>query len=141
MVNVKSVYQFRKLHEVEEENGKIYDRLESFKTSCDTSKQHINKLSESISKLEADKAEKAAKLICLESENQSLKQEVSNLKVINFYIRLNKISTTIISHLFVQYAELKSLKKNILRSLNIICKKFLINKNIQPIWKNCLMYL
>jgi chromosome segregation ATPase len=84
MVNVKIVHQFRKLHEVEEENDKIHDRLESLQKSCDTSKQHMNKLSEAISTLEAEKAEKAAKLICLESENKSLKQEVLNLKVIYF---------------------------------------------------------
>ena len=76
------MYDFRKLHEAEEQNGNILGRLESLQNSCDTSKQHINKLSETISKLEADKAEKAAKLICLESENGNLKQEVLNLKVV-----------------------------------------------------------
>ena len=74
---------FRRLQELQKENDNILGRFESLHASCDTSKHDIVKLTETISKFEKEKFEGAAKLICLNTENESLKKELQDLKVIS----------------------------------------------------------
>ena len=74
------------MQEVQGEQQKTSVRLEALQTSCDSSKQDINNLSETVAQLEAEKAEKVAKLICIQAENETLKAEIQDVKVTRFFV-------------------------------------------------------
>ena len=78
----------RKLQEIDDENGKLSVSLDELQKAFDSTKRDANILSETVSKLETEKAEGAAKLICLQSENNRMKEELNNLKV-TIYISLS----------------------------------------------------
>ena len=71
----------RKLQDIEEENGKLSKRFDQLQEAFTLTKKDANKLSEIVSKLETEKAESSAKLICVQSENDRMKQELVQLKV------------------------------------------------------------
>ena len=76
------------MQEVQGEQQKTSVRLEALQTSCDSSKQDINNLSETVAQLEAEKAEKVAKLICIQAENETLKAEIQDVKVTRFFVAI-----------------------------------------------------
>ena len=75
-------WRFRKLDEIEEENGKLSRRFDELQEAFAVTKTDAKLLSETVSKLETEKAETTAKLICVQSENDRMKQELIQLKVI-----------------------------------------------------------
>ena len=75
------IWRFRKLNEIEEENGKLSKRFDELQEVFAVTKNDAKALSETVSKLEIEKAETSAKLICVQSENDKMKQELIQLKV------------------------------------------------------------
>ena len=71
----------RKLQDTEEENGKLSKSFDELQEAFTSTKKEANQLSEIVSKLETEKAESSAKLICVKSQNELMKQELVQLKV------------------------------------------------------------
>ena len=76
------LHDFRKFQDIDEENGKLSVRLDQLQKAFDSTKSDANLLSETVSKLETEKAESTAKLICVQSENDRMKEELNHLKVL-----------------------------------------------------------
>ena len=79
--SISIIWLFRKLEEIEEENGKLSKRFDELQEAFAATKNDTKSLSETNSKLEREKAETSAKLICVQSENDRMKQELVQLKV------------------------------------------------------------
>ena len=80
-ISILILWRFRKLAEIEEENGKLSRRFDELQEAFAVTKTDAKLLSETVSKLETEKAETTAKLICVQSENDKMKQELIQLKV------------------------------------------------------------
>ena len=81
-ISILILWRFRKLAEIEEENGKLSRRFDELQEAFAVTKADAKLLSETVSKLETEKAETTAKLICVQSENDRMKQELIQLKVV-----------------------------------------------------------
>ena len=79
--SISIIWRFRKLEEIEEENGKLSKRFDELQETFTATKNDSKSLSETVSKLEREKAETSAKLICVQSENDRMKEELLQLKV------------------------------------------------------------
>ena len=74
-------FDYRKLHGLEEECNRLGEQLRDVQTSCDNQKSEMDNLLGSVTILQTEKAETAAKLICSQTEIERLNLEVKSFKV------------------------------------------------------------